>query len=361
MDRPIRLFDTETQQFTDGSHPYAILSHRWVKNEPTFRQVHRHQYLPPATSKFKRFCDVAGEQYRCRYVWVDSICINKHDKKELDSSIQSMFLWYQNAEICIVYLQDASDLNGIWSSAWFTRGWTLQELLAPKKIAFFFSDWTRILPKSDVDIDRAQPGLIRTGTEFAFHKKVARAAGIPESTIASTYIPNPRNLERVLKWAEKRETTVPEDTAYSLVSLLGVCLPPRYKIGSAAALSGLKHACDDACLTQLSSKSFRFSIESTSGDKDLLCEQHRISSGAPVIVRMSSQGDALKLLKVLPDRHLVFTSPPGLLRPSRSVNKQYAIYKELNHNTKSSRADGLNGVMSAVAMKELVDMLGNNR
>uniref|UniRef100_A0A8H7N5B7 Heterokaryon incompatibility domain-containing protein n=1 Tax=Bionectria ochroleuca TaxID=29856 RepID=A0A8H7N5B7_BIOOC len=55
-----------------------------------------------------------------------------------------MFKWYQDSETCYVYLSDVSENQSRpgWELSfrkckWFTRGWTLQELLAPAKIKFF--------------------------------------------------------------------------------------------------------------------------------------------------------------------------------------------------------------------------------
>ncbi|KAJ8515318.1 hypothetical protein ONZ45_g7251 [Pleurotus djamor] len=329
MDHPIRLFDTETQEFTEGCHPYAILSHRWATNEPRFKQIHGKEDLPPPTSKFMRFCVVARERYGCRYVWADSVCIDQDNLEELNESIPSMFAWYQNAEICIVYLQDVDHFDGIWQSAWFTRGWTLQELLAPRKVAFFYRDWARIDFASEVDIDRTRPNTFKTTRSSVIHRMIPKAAGLPRWTITSSYIPSPHNLEQVLKWAEKRQTTVPQDAAYSLVSLLGVCLPTHYGWELGNVFVALRLACHHASQAKKPSEGLRFSIESVSRDKTQMCEEHRSSSSEPVIVQLSGQGPSEEFLKLLPQRHLVFTTPPGVLKPSTAMNMRYALYKEL--------------------------------
>ncbi|KAJ8519133.1 hypothetical protein ONZ45_g3881 [Pleurotus djamor] len=267
MDRPIRLYDTLLRRFDHNPHPYVILSHRWDENEPTSRQVQSYYCRPtPLSPKFQQFCNIAHELYGCRYVWMDSICIDQDNERELDASIRSMFSWYQNAEICVVYLRDAHTFDDIWTSSWFTRGWTLQELLAPRRIAFFLSNWERIFPNFDCEIDRTgghAPSVLvplhfrRLPNETACFtsslgrfseplQKLALAAGVPDKYLLHNYSPSPLNLTLIREWARTRETTLPEDVAYSLVSLLNVCVPPRYGIGSETALNRLETACHDA-------------------------------------------------------------------------------------------------------------------
>jgi hypothetical protein len=60
-----------------------------------------------------------------------------------------MFQWYQNALTCYAYVEDVQ-LEDFSASRWFTRGWTLQELLAPSGVIFFWSGWTRVGTKADL-------------------------------------------------------------------------------------------------------------------------------------------------------------------------------------------------------------------
>jgi hypothetical protein len=82
-----------------------------------------------------------------------------------------MYQWYQKSAVCYAYLsdvqpgivypisnartvradEDASMIAQIYESKWWTRGWTLQELIAPRKIKFFGSGrhgWLEIGDKS---------------------------------------------------------------------------------------------------------------------------------------------------------------------------------------------------------------------
>jgi hypothetical protein len=80
-----------------------------------------------------------------RYFWADTYCIDKSNSVELAEAINSMFLWYRNAAKCYIFLTDVStrgnnqgdkDLQ-FRKSRWFTRSWTLQELIAPLSVEFF--------------------------------------------------------------------------------------------------------------------------------------------------------------------------------------------------------------------------------
>jgi Heterokaryon incompatibility protein (HET) len=94
----------------------------------------------------------------CNYFWVDTCCIDKSNNNEPSEAINSMFRWYRNAAKCYVYLSDvprpAFDTNdksnqlpwesAFWKSRWFTRGWTLQELIAPASVEFSSKDWEQL-------------------------------------------------------------------------------------------------------------------------------------------------------------------------------------------------------------------------
>jgi Heterokaryon incompatibility protein (HET) len=137
---------------TDDPPPYAILSHTWTEGEEV-----TYSELLAGTGKHKtgyakiRFCGERAATDDLEYFWVDTCCIDKDNKAELSQAIRSMFRWYRNATRCYVYLSDVStrkrkrgdeDTQSMWEQAfreskWFTRGWTLQELLAPRSVEFF--------------------------------------------------------------------------------------------------------------------------------------------------------------------------------------------------------------------------------
>ncbi|KAJ8507585.1 hypothetical protein ONZ45_g10057 [Pleurotus djamor] len=174
---------------------YAILSHRWDVNELSFAELSDPSVLYASafgrtftlTSalKFHQFCKVAWQEYGCRYVWMDSACINQEDIDELDKSIHSIYWWYKNAYVCIVYLRDALDLKSLTKSSWFTRGWTLQELLAPERLSFYYGDWTRV-SSFRFDVIRRMSGSDEHSSPLNYdvsknaynlRKRIAKAAG----------------------------------------------------------------------------------------------------------------------------------------------------------------------------------------
>lgn len=59
-----------------------------------------------------------------------------------------MYEYYENAEECYAYLSDVQGIgtpsdveHEVAESVWFTRGWTLQELLAPSRVFFVSAEW----------------------------------------------------------------------------------------------------------------------------------------------------------------------------------------------------------------------------
>lgn len=135
-----------TKDFLDDVPAYAILSHTWGSQEVTFKDFADGAGKDKTGYDKIRFCGEQAKRDKLQYFWVDTCCIDKSNAVELQEAINSMFRWYQCAAKCYVYLSDvstakrkASDLGLLpWESAfrasrWFTRGWTLQELLAPKE------------------------------------------------------------------------------------------------------------------------------------------------------------------------------------------------------------------------------------
>lgn len=152
----MRLINTNTlelHEFWDKIPPYAILSHTWEKGEEVTFQEWEHQRDSTRIRKKKGYLKISTACRRARkhgheYLWCDTNCIDKRSSAELSEAINSMFSWYQNASICYVYLADVGSVCDEWKkefcrSRWFTRGWTLQELLAPKKMTFYSRDWSR--------------------------------------------------------------------------------------------------------------------------------------------------------------------------------------------------------------------------
>jgi len=129
----MRLLDTTTLELhdfaTEDEVEYVILSHRWEKDEISLPQLvaggveSKLGYL-----KIKQCCEVA-EEAGFQYAWIDTCCIDKTSSAELSEAINSMYRWYKKAAICYAYLSDVDSADDLKDSLWFTRGWTLQELL----------------------------------------------------------------------------------------------------------------------------------------------------------------------------------------------------------------------------------------
>jgi hypothetical protein len=149
----------------DEIPPYAILSHTWDEGqEVTFQELINGTGQNKAGYKKLQFCAQQAEQDSLRYFWVDTCCINKADHTELQDAINSMFRWYQNAAKCYVYLSDVWTTKRkvseevaefTWEPAfrvrrWFTRGWTLQELLAPTLVEFFSQEQKKLGDKQSL-------------------------------------------------------------------------------------------------------------------------------------------------------------------------------------------------------------------
>ncbi|OAL46966.1 HET-domain-containing protein [Pyrenochaeta sp. DS3sAY3a] len=144
--------------------PYCILSHTWGSDddEVTYQDVIRSNYEEKRGYRKIRFCGTQGARDGLSYFWVDSCCIDKTSSQELTEAINSMFRWYKEAEKCYVYLEDVlSDTvdegSEMWTRAfkrsrWFTRGWTLQELIAPSSVEFFSAREQRLGDKRSLEM-----------------------------------------------------------------------------------------------------------------------------------------------------------------------------------------------------------------
>jgi hypothetical protein len=232
--------------------PYAILSHTWGEetDEVTFKDLTNGIGEDKSGYEKIRFCGDQAWRDGLQYFWIDTCCINKANKGELSLAINSMFRWYRNAARCYVYLSDVSsspsllDANEAFSllwwessfrtSRWFTRGWTLQEVLAPSSVEFFSREHMRL-------------GDIRSLT-----LQIHEITGIPKSALQGTPLSQFSVNER-LSWIEHRQTKLEEDKAYSLLGIFDVYIPPLYGEGTARAFKRLMDEIDklEKCMQDL--------------------------------------------------------------------------------------------------------------
>jgi hypothetical protein len=224
----------------DGIPPYAILSHTWGDDdqEVTFKDATANTEKQKAGYEKIRFCGQQALSDGLQYFWVDTCCIDKSNNTELSEAINSMFRWYQNATRCYVYLSDVSTdgltqtaLSPMWwqpafrASRWFTRGWTLQELMAPASVEFFSSEGERLGDK--------------TSLELQLHS----ITHIPISAFQG-HLSEFSALER-MSWSGGRQTTRAEDGAYSLMGIFGVYMPLIYGEGKENAFIRLRKKVDN--------------------------------------------------------------------------------------------------------------------
>ena len=198
---------------------YAILSHTWLsKGEITYfdwKDPNSLDTTSPGYNKLAKFCKTASDQ-GLRLGWMDTVCINKENSTELDESIRSMFKWYQNAQVCIVYLAETESLEDMKSDKWFTRGWTLQELLAPEQMKFYAKHW-EFLGAKNLNIELR-------GSNFSndlLSSEICAATGLEEEELSCCpYYNDSVPIWRKMQWAANQNVTREEDTAYSLMGIL---------------------------------------------------------------------------------------------------------------------------------------------
>lgn len=218
----MRLLNTSTlrlEEFSSRPPPYAILSHTWGAEEISFQDINAAGPGPVTKAGFEKVekaCTQA-QLHALRYIWVDTCCIDKSSSAELSEAINSMFRWYRDAECCYAYLADVDCDEDFAHSRWFTRGWTLQELLAPSEVIFFTREWAVLGRKQDLAGAISDVAGINS---YYLQKSVSR---IREASIA----------ER-MSWASRRVTTRTEDMAYCLMGIFDVNIPLLYGEGERA-------------------------------------------------------------------------------------------------------------------------------
>jgi hypothetical protein len=250
-----------TEDLVEGKAipPYAILSHTWGPDvdEVTFKDLINGTGKDKPGYKKIQFCGGQARHDHLEHFWIDTCCINKENKAELSHAINSMFRWYRNANRCYVYLSDVSTTFVIanrkknlmkyiplpfgWAktvrvsnenynplfwepdfrrSKWFTRGWTLQELLGPVSVEFFSREHTRL------------------GDKCSLEQTIYEITGIPRTALQGTPLSQFSVKDR-FQWIESRQTKLEEDKAYSLLGVFNVDIPLRYGEGMASAFKRL--------------------------------------------------------------------------------------------------------------------------
>ena len=260
----MRLLNTQTFEFGEfydhDIPPYAILSHRWRQDEVSYGDFLAGRKRNGAGyAKIIRACGLAASESQKEgaeygpWIWIDTCCINQASSTELSEAINSMWRWYKNAVVCYAFLDDVpdnleyiQDLRGLQRiarssemtetlrasgnrfqrSEWFTRGWTLQELLAPARVEFLGQSWTKIGNKVDLCTLISWTTGIRSDIIGCPHLEYGIGAEISAIDLCSA--------AEKLSWAANRRTSRMEDMAYCLLGILGVNMPLMYGEGKNA-------------------------------------------------------------------------------------------------------------------------------
>ena len=226
----------ELHYFADpGTVPggYAVISHTWNQDrgEQTFEEVMAtisecekacDNPRDRVDEKVRRCCEVA-ELDGYSWVWLDSCCINKGSSTELSEAVNSMFNWYALSEVCYAYLEDVhfdddpyAEESEFRKARWHTRGWTLQELLAPAFVIFMSQEWKPI------------------GTKHDLCRLIEECTGISQEYLTRQWDFRSAPIARRMAWAADRKATRVEDEAYCLLGLFGINMPTLYGEGRQA-------------------------------------------------------------------------------------------------------------------------------
>jgi hypothetical protein len=215
----MRLLNSRTkilEDFDRAIPPYAVLSHTWEHEEVNFstlKDANIDHTTRQGWHKIEMSCEQALRD-GLDYVWVDTVCIDKSSSAELSEAINSMFKWYRDSSICYGYLYDLPAVN-FEDSRWFTRGWTLQEMIAPQHFNFYDKDWNFKGAKSDL-------------VHQLYHITGVDVTILQGGSLRFT------SVARKMSWAAKRQTARIEDMAYCLLGLFDLSMPMLYGEGPKA-------------------------------------------------------------------------------------------------------------------------------
>jgi hypothetical protein len=223
-----------TEELLNNIPEYAILSHTWEAEEVYFQDIKDGSGKSKCGYSKIQFCSNQAKHDGLTYFWVDTCCIDKSSSAVLTEAINSMFRWYRQATKCYVYLADVSTepTEPPWelafrNSRWFTRGWTLQELLAPGSVEFFSREGDLL------------------GNKTSLEQQIHTITNIPVEALRGNRLFDLPVSER-LAWMERRETTREEDMAYALLGLFGVQMPLIYGEGRERALKRLMNEINES-------------------------------------------------------------------------------------------------------------------
>jgi ankyrin repeat protein len=306
--------------------PYAILSHTWgsSKDEVTYHDVCTNTGKEKIGYNKLVFCAQQAVKDDLRYFWVDTCCIDKTSSAELAEAITSMFRWYNASNRCYVYMTDVSagkrkadyeNYDSTWepvlrSSKWFTRGWTLQELLAPR-IVQFFSKEGKLL-----------------GDKLSLEQQIHEVTHIPIIALRGAPMTKYSIHER-MSWMSNRQTTREEDRVYSLLGLFGVSMAPLYGEGEKTAFRRLQREINDTIITRNMSLDedqkhlFMSSLRFEQIDARYLTIKNAHAKTCKWLLKTSSYNDWLDLIKL--EDHQGFLWIKGKPGTGKSTLMKFAL------------------------------------
>ncbi|GIZ47296.1 hypothetical protein CKM354_001039100 [Cercospora kikuchii] len=246
----MRLLNVHTLEFEEFYHDnieslprYIIASHRWGRRELKYKDVVKKRHTDsPGHKKIEGFCKTIRESGTgVDWLWIDTVCIDQRSSSELTESINSMFRWYANAECCLAYLgdvvatkdkgsndQEKHHSTSFGRSKWFARGWTLQELIAPRLVIFFDQTWQVIGHKGQTT-SNCDPLCFASNTNLT--SLISQISGIPNDVLRDCEKRKACSVEEKMSWMTNRRTTRVEDLAYCLLGIFEVFMPLVYGEG----------------------------------------------------------------------------------------------------------------------------------
>lgn len=218
----ISAHDLRMESRDPSTQSYAVLSHTWGDEEVTFQDFQDPDKRPMRGYSKIINCAKQAKDDGIDWVWIDTCCIDKTSSAEFSEAINSMYAWYRDAAVCYAFLEDVPALSPHFpefefrKARWFTRGWCLQELIAPQKVEFYAQDWTDI------------------GTKWSLSDMITQITGVPNSLLLHGTDLRDFSIAQKMSWASQRNTSKTEDMAYCLMGIFDVNMPLIYGEGNKA-------------------------------------------------------------------------------------------------------------------------------
>jgi hypothetical protein len=293
---------------------YAILSHTWGRDidEVTFQDLINGRGKDKLGYSKIRFCTEQAARDGLQFSWIDTCSIDKSSSTELSEAINSMFRWYQNAAKCYVYLSDVSagDSSAFRGCRWFSRGWTLQELVAPTSVEFFSSVGERLGDKNSLVWD------------------IAEITGIPIQALQGQRPLSEFSVNERMAWAKGRQTKREEDGAYCLLGIFDIHMSLIYGEGRTKALARLQNKIEKSLKNKRQSPVPPTGLEGSVREHQLRAAEQRVL-------------DSLQFPKIQERRHQIHEAHREtyrwILQPPTDQNQQWDSFSDWLSSPTESR------------------------